>query len=209
MEVEQVNPGAPPQSRRNYSHIQFGTAVVAVTLIVFILIIASIALFAVPISEVADLLLVISGEGSAPHNSSHLAVSTSIYETIITFLIAMNAIIAGVSILYIKTNTEDKIEEAVSKESLNFFKSKKFQDELQSQIKTEGKSYLVDAQSDLKDIYEKFDSSVSLLGSVTKSVERLEKDNSDLRELIALLAKRISYLDDSEEKGNKERLRDN
>ncbi|WP_211342189.1 hypothetical protein [Marinomonas communis] len=119
---------------------------------------------------------------------------TSFYQTLITFLIAINALIAAISVIYIKSTSEEKAEETTKK----FMESSTFNNMLQLKVHEEAKLMLEEAQND-------FNSAVGRLQNiedVLNQVSILDKRNIELRQQIRVISEYLSNLDSSESEGS-------
>ncbi|EHA1204656.1 phosphohydrolase [Vibrio alginolyticus] len=115
---------------------------------------------------------------------------TGFYQTIITFLIAINGLIAAISVIYIKSTSEEKAEE-ISKKHMN---SEHFNHLLNVKIENEAEVRLRIVQSDLNSTASKFE-------SVIETVQLLETENQTLRQQIKVISGRVAKLDTSESEG--------
>ncbi|MEZ8314266.1 phosphohydrolase [Vibrio splendidus] len=122
---------------------------------------------------------------------------TGFYQTIITFLIAINGLIAAISVIYIKSTSEEKAEEITKK----YMHSDTFNHVLNAKVESEAESRLRVVQSDLNATAGDFERS---LGTVDEALERLqflETENQTLRQQIKVISERVASLDTSESEG--------
>lgn len=115
---------------------------------------------------------------------------TGFYQTIITFLIAINGLIAAISVIYIKSTSEEKAEEITKKH----MHSESFNHMLNVKIENEAEVRLRIVQSDLNSTARSFEDAV-------ETVQRLEMENQSLRQQIKVIAEHIASLDTSESEG--------
>lgn len=115
---------------------------------------------------------------------------TGFYQTIITFLIAINGLIAAISVIYIKSTSEEKAEEITKKhmhsESFNHMLNVKIEDEAELRLRI--------VQSDLNSAVRNFEDEF-------ETVQRLGMENQSLRQQIKVISERIAHLDTSESEG--------
>ncbi len=115
---------------------------------------------------------------------------TGFYQTIITFLIAINGLIAAISVIYIKSTSEEKAEEITKKhmhgESFNHMLNVKIENEAEVRLKI--------VQSDLNSTARNFEDAF-------ETVQRLEIENQSLRQQIKIISERVANLDMSESEG--------
>ncbi|WDT85127.1 hypothetical protein [Alteromonas sp. 009811495] len=115
---------------------------------------------------------------------------TGFYQTIITFLIAINGLIAAISVIYIKSTSEEKAEEITKKH----MRSESFIHMLNVKIENEAEERLRIVQSDLNSTARDFEDAV-------ETVQRLKMENQSLRQQIKVIAEHIARLDTSESEG--------
>lgn len=115
---------------------------------------------------------------------------TGFYQTIITFLIAINGLIAAISVIYIKSTSEEKAEEITKKH----MHSECFNHMLNVKIESEAEVRLRIVQSDLNSTARNFEDAF-------ETVQRLEMENQSLRQQIKVISERIASLDTSESEG--------
>lgn len=115
---------------------------------------------------------------------------TGFYQTIITFLIAINGLIAAISVIYIKSTSEEKAEEITKKH----MHSESFNHMLNIKIENEAEVRLRIVQSDLNSTARNFEDAF-------ETVQRLEMENQSLRQQIKVISERIANLDTSESEG--------
>ncbi|WP_133155002.1 hypothetical protein [Billgrantia endophytica] len=120
---------------------------------------------------------------------------SSYYQTIITFLMAINGLIAAVAILYIKSNSEEKAEETTKK----YLEGEYFSNLLASRLKEESNDTFRQAQKD-------FESSAIKLEDALATLERLAKENLTLRQQIRVISQRVATLDRDESSGSEQVL---
>lgn len=127
---------------------------------------------------------------------------TGFYQTIITFLIAINGLIAAISVIYIKSTSEEKAEEITKK----YMRSNIFEHILNTKVELEAKSQLKIVQEDLSSTAENFEKSVSTVDAALEQLEILEIENQTLRQQIKVISERVSKLDTSESEGKEIQL---
>ena len=112
---------------------------------------------------------------------------TAFYQTIITFLIAINALIAAISVIYIKSTSEEKAEDTTKK----YMHSASFDVILTRKVESEAESRLREAQSDLQ-------STLADMSDYSSWIERLDEENRTLRQQLKVVSERVAQLDKSE-----------
>jgi len=127
---------------------------------------------------------------------------TGFYQTIITFLIAINGIIAAISVIYIKSTSEEKAEETTKK----FMHGNAFNHMLSAKIEAETESRLRVVQSDFSSVAEELVSSVTGISEAIVRLQNLETENQSLRQQLKVIAERVAKLDTSEAEGKDNRL---
>ncbi|ARR48520.1 phosphohydrolase [Photobacterium damselae subsp. damselae] len=120
---------------------------------------------------------------------------TGFYQTIITVLIAINGLIAAISVIYIKSTSEEKAEEITKKH----MHSESFNHMLNVKIENEAEVRLRIVQSDLNSTAGKFEDAF-------ETVQRLEIENQSLRQQIKVISERVAQLDISESEGKESLL---
>ena len=120
---------------------------------------------------------------------------TSFYQTIITFLIAINGIIAAISVIYIKSTSEEKAEEITKKH----MQSPTFDLLVEKKVLSESEATFKQAQRDFETSANKVDDSLDRLAV-------LEIENQTLRQQIKIISERVAELDTSESEGKDNRL---
>jgi len=127
---------------------------------------------------------------------------TGFYQTIITFLIAINGIIAAISVIYIKSTSEEKAEETTKK----FMHGNAFNHMLNVKVEAETESRLRVVQSDFSSVAEELVSSVTGISEAIVRLQNLETENQSLRQQLKVIAERVAKLDTSEAEGRDNRL---
>ncbi|EIA1333543.1 phosphohydrolase [Vibrio parahaemolyticus] len=122
---------------------------------------------------------------------------TGFYQTIITFLIAINALIAAISVIYIKGTSEEKAEEITKK----YMHSNTFNYILNEKVENEAESRLRIVQSDLNATAGDFERSLGTVDDALERLEFLETENQTLRQQIKVISERVAELDTSESAG--------
>lgn len=127
---------------------------------------------------------------------------TGFYQTIITFLIAINGLIAAISVIYIKSTSEEKAEETTKK----YMNGESFNHLLMVKIQAESKSRLEVVQTELGTQIESFQIAAAVIDEAHQRLIRLEDENRTLRQQIAVISQRVAALDKSESEGSTNRL---
>ncbi|EGR0393547.1 phosphohydrolase [Vibrio vulnificus] len=120
---------------------------------------------------------------------------TGFYQTIITFLIAINGLIAAVSVVYIKNSSEEKAEETTKRYML----SDSFKLIFNAKIKEEANAKLKVVQADF---IEKTDKAAYYISTV----QQLEDENRSLRQQIKIISERVAQLDTADSEGGNSKL---
>lgn len=128
---------------------------------------------------------------------------SAFYQTIITFLIAINGIIGVLAFFVIKNSSNDNARESAIAHSKTYIDSsdfkKRVQDEVQEKIKGIQDDYLA-TLTDLKQTLETSDQRDEI-------IERITRDNAEIQRHINLISKRISSLDKQDTAGGSLTLR--
>lgn len=122
---------------------------------------------------------------------------TSFYQTIITFLIAINGLIAALSVLYIKSSSEEKAEEITKK----YMSSEIFDLRLQSKVKNEAEVRLKEIQNDFNAVFETYERSVEGAQVFESQLDKVNSENITIRQQLKVISERIAELDISEHGG--------
>ncbi|MEZ8383043.1 phosphohydrolase [Vibrio splendidus] len=122
---------------------------------------------------------------------------TGFYQTIITFLIAINGLIAAISVIYIKSTSEEKAEEITKK----YMHSDTFNHVLNAKVENEAELRLRVVQSELETTVGEYETSVRAVDGAFDRLQLLETENQTLRQQIKIISERIANLDISESEG--------
>ncbi len=115
---------------------------------------------------------------------------SSFYQTFITFLIAINGLIAAFSVIYIKSTSEEKVEEI----SKRHFDGELFKYKLEEKVASYASEKFGQTQEELN----------NSLGEVDKIFERLQRIENEfdaIRQQIKHTSNRVAMLDSSEMDG--------
>lgn len=118
----------------------------------------------------------------------------SFYQTIITFLIAINAIIAAISVIYIKSTSEEKAEETTKK----YMNSNAFNHELNERVIAEANLQLTVVKTDFSETAAIFEKSSEYVSEALNRLELLEKENKTLHQQLRIISERVAKLDTTE-----------
>ncbi len=124
------------------------------------------------------------------------------YQTIIAFLIAINGLIAAVSVIYIKSTSEEKAEETTKK----YMNGDAFNHVLNSKIEAEAELRLRVVKDDFNSTAALLESSFGDVNAVVEQLELLKIENQTLRQQIKVISERIAKLDTSETEGKDNQL---
>lgn len=127
---------------------------------------------------------------------------TGFYQTIITVLIAINGLIAAISVIYIKSTSEEKAEEITKKH----MHSDTFNHVLNAKVENEAESRLRIVQSDLNATAGDFERSLGTVDEALERLQLLETENQSLRQQIKVISERVAQLDISESEGKESLL---
>ncbi|OVZ83927.1 hypothetical protein CBW52_01545 [Yersinia kristensenii] len=141
---------------------------------------------------------------------------SNLYQTIITFLIALNGVIAAFSFFIIKTSSNAKAREEARAEASNelkkYLESTRFVDEVKRVVRNKVeanlseivRSFQFDLEEKTADIAEQIDA-IALLRKDLKldidTIERINREHEDFKRYIAILAKSLSLVDRTEDAG--------
>ncbi|WP_299009723.1 hypothetical protein [uncultured Shewanella sp.] len=120
---------------------------------------------------------------------------TSFYQTIIIFLIAINGLIVGISVVYIKNTSDEKVDHITK----NHIDSKAFHLLVEEKVSKASKNTFKQAQKD-------FDTSAKEIDESLDRLNILENDNSTLRQQVKIISNRVAELDTSENEGKDNQL---
>lgn len=122
---------------------------------------------------------------------------SSLYQTVITFLIAINGFIAALSVLYIKTNSEDKAEDAAK----SYVEGDSFSVFIEKILSRKSRKKLRQLQQDYSSTIETFDLEINGISDLKENVETLRNENSDLKRQLNIISKKLAELDEKEKEG--------
>jgi hypothetical protein len=122
---------------------------------------------------------------------------TGFYQTIITFLIAINGLIAAMSVIYIKSTSEEKAEETTKR----YLHGESFNHMLAGKVEEEAKSRLLIIQAEFSTTAETFEISARAVGEALERLKILETENQSLRQQLRVISERVAKLDASEDEG--------
>lgn len=141
---------------------------------------------------------------------------SSLYQTIITVLIALNGVIAAFSFFIIKTSSNAKAREEArveARDELNkYLESTRFVDEVKRVVRNKVeanlseivRSFQFDLEEKTADIAEQIDA-IELIRTDLKididTMERINREHEDFKRYIAILAKNVSLADVTEDIG--------
>ncbi|MCW4149941.1 hypothetical protein OM427_10440 [Halomonas sp. 18H] len=115
---------------------------------------------------------------------------TGLYQTIITFLIAINGLIAAISVFYIKSTSEEKAEDITKK----YIESDYFDVLLSKKLSSLSEQTFKEAQKD-------FESSAEKIYGALDALERLEKENLELKQQLRVVSEKVAKIDDEDSEG--------
>lgn len=127
---------------------------------------------------------------------------TGFYQTIITILIAINGLIAAISVIYIKSTSEEKAEEITKK----YIHGDAFNHVLNTKVETETELRLRVVQGDFSSTAETFERSLGTVNEALERLELLETENQTLRQQLKVISERVAELDTSETDGKDSQL---
>lgn len=119
---------------------------------------------------------------------------TGFYQTIITFLIAINGLIAAISVIYIKNTSEEKAEETTKK----YMHGDAFNYALNEKVMAEAELQLKIVKTDFSTTAETFEKSSEAVSEALNRLELLEKENKNLRQQLRIISERVAELDTTE-----------
>ena len=128
------------------------------------------------------------------------------YQTIITVLIALNAILGGFAFFMIKQSSNAKAREEATEEVKRYIESKSFDKEVRDIINLKIASSVnekigalqIDLASQI-DLISAFATEIEEIKNKSDKIEQLENDFKDIKRHIAFLASAVSQLDKSED----------
>lgn len=125
------------------------------------------------------------------------AFQASLYQTVITFLIAINGFVAALSVLYIKINSEDKAEDAAK----SYVKGDGFGVFIEDVISRKSKKKLRQLQQDYSSTLDDFNLEINGINDLKISMEALKNENSDLKRQLRIMSTKLSKLDSEDKEG--------
>ncbi|GLR34182.1 hypothetical protein [Shewanella decolorationis] len=127
---------------------------------------------------------------------------TGFYQTIITILVAINGLIAAISVIYIKSTSEEKAEEITKK----YMSGDLFNHSLNQKVEAQAALQLRVVQSDYSATAETFEKSAQMVDGALERLAFLEAENQTLRQQLKVIAERVAKLDATEAEGKDYRL---
>lgn len=127
---------------------------------------------------------------------------TGFYQTIITILVAINGLIAAISVIYIKSTSEEKAEEITKK----YMRGDLFEHSLNQKVQAEAALRLRVVQDDYSTTADTFEKSAQMVNGALERLAFLEAENQTLRQQLKVIAERVAKLDASEAEGKDYRL---
>lgn len=122
---------------------------------------------------------------------------TGFYQTTIGFLVAINALIAAVSVFYIKSTSEEKAEETISK----YISSQGFDYILNNKIQNVAVSKLKSLQDDYSSTIDDLRLNGELLHETIERLNSLERNGKEIRLQLRIISERVAHLDMGEREG--------
>lgn len=127
---------------------------------------------------------------------------TGFYQTIITILVAINGLIAAISVIYIKSTSEEKAEEITKK----YMSGDLFNHSLNQKVEAQAALQLRVVQGDYSATAETFEKSAQMVDGALERLAFLEAENQTLRQQLKVIAERVAKLDATEAEGKDYRL---
>lgn len=127
---------------------------------------------------------------------------TGFYQTIITILVAINGLIAAISVIYIKSTSEEKAEEITKK----YMSGDLFNHSLNQKVEAQAALQLRVVQGDYSATAETFEKSAQMVDGALERLAFLEVENQTLRQQLKVIAERVAKLDATEAEGKDYRL---
>lgn len=122
---------------------------------------------------------------------------TGFYQTIIAFLIAINALIAAVSVFYIKSTSEEKAEETTAK----YINSHGFEYVLNNKIEEIAVQKLKDLQGDFESTIDELNLNGALVHDISERLDWLVSENKEIKIQIKIISDRVALLDMEDREG--------
>lgn len=122
---------------------------------------------------------------------------SSFYQTIITFLIAINGIIGALAFVFIKSSSNDKAQEAAIAHSKTYIGSADFKDRVGNAVDERIQGVQYDFQNSVDDLWK----ARLMIEEKNEEIERLAREQTELRRHVSIISKAISKLDNDEEQG--------
>jgi hypothetical protein len=119
---------------------------------------------------------------------------SSLYQTIITFLIAINGLLAALAIFYIKSSSNDKAIEIVHE----FVEGKEFRDFVNKKVKQKLKI----ARDEYDESTQKLDLMIGEGEAIREQVDGLSSEYGELNRQMAVIAKKIASMDQADMDGH-------
>ncbi|MBW5801339.1 phosphohydrolase [Halomonas elongata] len=113
-----------------------------------------------------------------------------LYQIIITFLIAINGLVAAISVIYIKSTSEEKAEDVTRK----YMEGNSFNALLQDRLSLVSEKTFLQAQRD-------FESETDKLYNDRQTLRYLERENIELKQQLKVISEKMAGLDREDSEG--------
>jgi hypothetical protein len=123
---------------------------------------------------------------------------SSFFQTIITFLIAINGLLAGLAVVYIRTTSHEKAEEKAEQVVKNYVKSDLFKRKID--LKVDQLTSV--SRSDFESTATNLEAYLIELKEHQVDTDYLKGETAELRRLIRIVSNKISQMDKTEAGGN-------
>lgn len=129
---------------------------------------------------------------------------SSFYQTIITFLIAINGLIGALAFVFIKSSSNDKAQEAAVMHSKTYIESADFNDRVNREVQTHMPA-MHQRISTLQEEYsigiDKLFIAKETIDKQNEDIERLHREQQELKRHINIIAKSVAESDNQDEDG--------
>lgn len=122
---------------------------------------------------------------------------SSFYQTIITFLIAINGIIGALAFVFIKSSSNDKAQEAAIAHSKTYIASADFKERVGNAVDDRISGVQYDFQNATDELWK----AKQMIEEKNDEIERLAREQQELRRHVSIISKTLATFDRDEEQG--------
>ncbi|GEK14295.1 hypothetical protein [Aliivibrio fischeri] len=122
---------------------------------------------------------------------------SSFYQTIVTFLIAINGLIGALAFVFIKSSSNDKAQEAAVMHSKTYIESADFKERVNREVQERIKGVQDDYQNAQTEIWE----AKTTIHQRNEEIEFLLREQQEIKRHISIISKAVAKSDNQDENG--------